>query len=51
MRGEQTEEMDAAWRRYLDDRGESRGWNPRKLFDAGWTAKKEESDCSGDEND
>ena len=39
MNGERTEEMNEAWLAYLDARGDSRGWNPRKIFEAGWTAR------------
>lgn len=44
MNGDETREMDDAWRAYLVQRDETTpehlrfGWNPRKLFEAGWTA-------------
>lgn len=38
MNGERSEEMNAAWLRYLEERGDSMGWNPRKIFEAGWEA-------------
>ena len=45
MDGEAQRDMDQAWREYLverDDVRESthlgRGWNPRKVFEAGWKA-------------
>ena len=44
MNGEESREMDDAWRAYLVKREEETpphlrfGWNPRKLFEAGFEA-------------
>lgn len=39
MDGERSEEMNLAWLRYLVERGDSKGWNPRLVFEAGWSAR------------
>ena len=45
MNGEITRDMDEAWKSYLVEREELKqdthlghGWNPRKVFEAGWKA-------------
>lgn len=44
MNGDVERDMDEAWQAYLIQREESksqglgRGWNPRKVFEAGWQA-------------
>ena len=45
MDGERTRDMDDAWLAYLVEREElrnsthlGRGWNPQKVFEAGWRA-------------
>jgi hypothetical protein len=43
MNGDRNEEMDAAWLKYLIDRGDAKGWNPRKIFEAGWEARDGET--------
>lgn len=44
MRGERTDEMDEAWLKYLVDRGDSKGWNPRTVFFAGWLAAEDDDE-------
>ena len=36
MNGEGAEDMDKAWRAYLVQRGDSKGWNPKRVFEAGY---------------
>jgi hypothetical protein len=46
MDGNETRDMDDAWREYLTERERLKselgaagfGWNPRKVFEAGWNA-------------
>lgn len=44
MNGDNARDMDEAWAEYLTEREESRqkglgfGWNPQKIFEAGWKA-------------
>lgn len=44
MNGEESRDMDAAWREYLVKREEKKsegigfGWNPRSVFEAGFEA-------------
>lgn len=44
MNGEQARDMDEAWAEYLVEREDRReqglgyGWNPRRVFEAGWQA-------------
>ena len=38
MNGDISEDMDFAWRKYLDERPHAFGFNPKQVFYAGWLA-------------
>ena len=38
MNGNISEDMDNAWRKYLKDKPQVPGFNPRQVFYAGWLA-------------
>lgn len=43
MSADEAIEVQQAWEQFLVERGDSKGWNPRRVFEAGWNAARGES--------